>query len=152
MAYGARLESALGESPRGFESPILRMTNLLISQKVFFALLATMDAFARRTIVRNFLDTDGISKKYRLAHIDVNSFIASSVDLVGLVIDAHGGTLSGGLVEPRPGWRVQGSLRVVIKVFVSFPILLNLNQATRNESSWNSHYPDAPISDLLNNH
>ncbi|MEY2915933.1 MAG: hypothetical protein RL454_862 [Actinomycetota bacterium] len=24
MAYGARLESALGESPRGFESPILR--------------------------------------------------------------------------------------------------------------------------------
>ena len=25
MAYGARLESALGESPRGFESPILRV-------------------------------------------------------------------------------------------------------------------------------
>ncbi|MEY3274279.1 MAG: hypothetical protein RLZZ279_411, partial [Actinomycetota bacterium] len=24
MAYGARLESALGASPRGFESPILR--------------------------------------------------------------------------------------------------------------------------------
>ena len=24
MAYGARLESVLGESPRGFESPILR--------------------------------------------------------------------------------------------------------------------------------
>ena len=26
MAYGARLESVLGESPRGFESPILRQT------------------------------------------------------------------------------------------------------------------------------
>ena len=25
MAYGARLESVLGESPRGFESPILRV-------------------------------------------------------------------------------------------------------------------------------
>ena len=25
MAYGARLESVLGESPRGFESPILRL-------------------------------------------------------------------------------------------------------------------------------
>ena len=24
MAYGARLESVLGESPRGFESPLLR--------------------------------------------------------------------------------------------------------------------------------
>jgi len=24
VAYGARLESVLGESPRGFESPILR--------------------------------------------------------------------------------------------------------------------------------
>ena len=27
MAYGARLESVLGESPRGFESPILRSLN-----------------------------------------------------------------------------------------------------------------------------
>ena len=27
MAYGARLESVLGESPRGFESPILRQRN-----------------------------------------------------------------------------------------------------------------------------
>jgi len=25
VAYGARLESVLGESPRGFESPILRV-------------------------------------------------------------------------------------------------------------------------------
>ena len=35
MAYGARLESVLGESPRGFESPILRQlvtTNLLRSK------------------------------------------------------------------------------------------------------------------------
>ena len=29
MAYGARLESVLGESPRGFESPILRQKPLL---------------------------------------------------------------------------------------------------------------------------
>ena len=28
MAYGARLESVLGESPRGFESPILRQEAL----------------------------------------------------------------------------------------------------------------------------
>ena len=27
MAYGARLESVLGESPQGFESPILRAVN-----------------------------------------------------------------------------------------------------------------------------
>ena len=27
MAYGARLESVLGASPRGFESPILRFVN-----------------------------------------------------------------------------------------------------------------------------
>ena len=27
MAYGARLESVLGASPRGFESPILRSTD-----------------------------------------------------------------------------------------------------------------------------
>jgi hypothetical protein len=27
VAYGARLESVLGESPRGFESPILRQSN-----------------------------------------------------------------------------------------------------------------------------
>lgn len=27
MAYGARLESVLGASPRGFESPILRSTS-----------------------------------------------------------------------------------------------------------------------------
>ncbi len=29
VAYGARLESVLGESPRGFESPILRDRDLL---------------------------------------------------------------------------------------------------------------------------
>ncbi len=29
MAYGARLESVLGESPRGFESPILRRLDAL---------------------------------------------------------------------------------------------------------------------------
>ena len=28
MAYGARLESVLGESPRGFESPLLRVNAL----------------------------------------------------------------------------------------------------------------------------
>ncbi len=29
VAYGARLESVLGESPRGFESPILRSAQKL---------------------------------------------------------------------------------------------------------------------------
>ena len=29
MAYGARLESVLGASPRGFESPILRQVRML---------------------------------------------------------------------------------------------------------------------------
>ena len=28
MAYGARLESVLGESPQGFESPILRVCDV----------------------------------------------------------------------------------------------------------------------------
>ncbi len=100
VAYGARLESVLGESPQGFESPILRAKNPLISQRVFFCLLAAIDSFARRTAVPNFLDTNGVTKQYWLVHIDVNSFIAGSVDFVGLVIDAHCGTLSGGLVEP----------------------------------------------------
>ena len=33
MAYGARLESVLGESPRGFESPILRATHGYIDRR-----------------------------------------------------------------------------------------------------------------------
>ena len=33
MAYGARLESVLGESPRGFESPILRGPALVLSRR-----------------------------------------------------------------------------------------------------------------------
>ena len=35
MAYGARLESALGASPRGFESPILRRNECDPSRVVF---------------------------------------------------------------------------------------------------------------------
>ncbi len=31
MAYGARLESGLGASPRGFESPILRDPRVTVS-------------------------------------------------------------------------------------------------------------------------
>jgi hypothetical protein len=38
VAYGARLESVLGESPRGFESPILR--HLKISSDLLFCTLA----------------------------------------------------------------------------------------------------------------
>jgi uncharacterized protein (DUF433 family) len=34
VAYGARLESVLGESPRGFESPILRQVNERRAQRV----------------------------------------------------------------------------------------------------------------------
>ena len=34
MAYGARLESVLGASPRGFESPILRGKNPLDSSNL----------------------------------------------------------------------------------------------------------------------
>ena len=33
MAYGARLESVLGESPRGFESPILRQKIPIIRRR-----------------------------------------------------------------------------------------------------------------------
>ena len=32
MAYGARLESVLGESPQGFESPILRQSEFPIER------------------------------------------------------------------------------------------------------------------------
>ena len=35
MAYGARLESVLGASPRGFESPILRRFHVLIRSRQF---------------------------------------------------------------------------------------------------------------------
>ena len=37
MAYGARLESVLGESPRGFESPILRGIDFFWVLEAFFA-------------------------------------------------------------------------------------------------------------------
>ena len=33
VAYGARLESVLGESPRGFESPILRQIRRVSAQR-----------------------------------------------------------------------------------------------------------------------
>ena len=38
VAYGARLESVLGESPRGFESPILRR---VISRNIFHIRLSS---------------------------------------------------------------------------------------------------------------
>ena len=53
MAYGARLESVLGASPRGFESPILRKQVATVCQKwqvvnVFRAIiLEPLDLFAR---------------------------------------------------------------------------------------------------------
>ena len=36
MAYGARLESVLGASPRGFESPILRHRSGTVRFRIFF--------------------------------------------------------------------------------------------------------------------
>lgn len=39
MAYGARLESVLGASPRGFESPILRC--MTASEQSFLSRVAT---------------------------------------------------------------------------------------------------------------
>ena len=36
MAYGARLESVLGASPRGFESPILRHQSGTVRFRIFF--------------------------------------------------------------------------------------------------------------------
>ena len=38
MAYGARLESVLGASPRGFESPILRHRSGTVRFRIFYAL------------------------------------------------------------------------------------------------------------------
>ena len=38
MAYGARLESVLGASPRGFESPILRHQSGTVRFRIFYAL------------------------------------------------------------------------------------------------------------------
>ena len=41
MAYGARLESVLGASPRGFESPILRHQSGTVRFRIFFYALFT---------------------------------------------------------------------------------------------------------------
>ena len=38
MAYGARLESVLGASPRGFESPILRHQSGTVRFRIFYLL------------------------------------------------------------------------------------------------------------------
>ncbi len=39
MAYGARLESVLGASPRGFESPILRHRSGTVRFRIFLCLI-----------------------------------------------------------------------------------------------------------------
>ena len=39
MAYGARLESVLGASPRGFESPILRHQSGTVRFRIFLCLI-----------------------------------------------------------------------------------------------------------------
>ena len=41
MAYGARLESVLGASPRGFESPILRHQSGTVRFRIFYALFTS---------------------------------------------------------------------------------------------------------------
>ena len=51
MAYGARLESVLGASPRGFESPILRHQSGTVRFRIFYALFTPAfpgPAFSRR--------------------------------------------------------------------------------------------------------
>ena len=47
MAYGARLESVLGASPRGFESPILRHLPVTLVVAGFF-IFAALQAFSTR--------------------------------------------------------------------------------------------------------
>lgn len=42
MAYGARLESVLGASPRGFESPILRHQSGTVRFRIFYALFTPL--------------------------------------------------------------------------------------------------------------
>ena len=51
MAYGARLESVLGASPRGFESPILRHQSGTVRFRIFLCLIYSRfsdPAFSRR--------------------------------------------------------------------------------------------------------
>ena len=51
MAYGARLESVLGASPRGFESPILRHQSGTVRFRIFLCLIYFHSpglAFSRR--------------------------------------------------------------------------------------------------------
>ena len=48
MAYGARLESVLGASPRGFESPILRHQSGTVRFRIFYTLFTPHPAFYRR--------------------------------------------------------------------------------------------------------
>lgn len=51
MAYGARLESVLGASPRGFESPILRHQSGTVRFRIFLCLIyfhSPGPAFSRR--------------------------------------------------------------------------------------------------------
>ena len=62
MAYGARLESVLGESPRGFESPILRQRKPLQDWDVgpygttnFCSMCASMCAEARKLASQQLL-------------------------------------------------------------------------------------------------
>ena len=61
MAYGARLESVLGESPRGFESPILRGRtpqnsrnlggfSLILGRHVQFYVQLEADQYSWRTL------------------------------------------------------------------------------------------------------
>ena len=49
MAYGARLESVLGASPRGFESPILRHQSGTVRFRIFYALFTPHPAFLSTT-------------------------------------------------------------------------------------------------------
>ena len=60
MAYGARLESELGESPQGFKSPILRhkkRTSFWVFFSVFAELLIAGEHLANKVISARALDS-----------------------------------------------------------------------------------------------
>lgn len=73
MAYGARLESVLGASPRGFESPILRQThsrNQCMSGDSQLAVEIANHSQGKPTLsVEHFIDSVGIADhRHQVGH------------------------------------------------------------------------------------
>ena len=74
MAYGARLESVLGESPRGFESPILRRSHEFSSGRYVSPQWVRSAIFRPEPLLR----LDSISSRRRMVLSHLNGDFAGS--------------------------------------------------------------------------